>query len=135
MGGGDKPQQRAHARTCIVDIRESLGFPQIQWGQPLCWNYHVYHVHVCVCMCMCTCVGDTPQPPPPFPPSPPTPRATGSPKHQNSISLELIEIIQFCLKLPLNIPELYSYSSPRTPPTHLPHPQSQGNPNRKNYIS
>ena len=30
---------------------------------------------------------------------PPTPRATGSPKHQNSISLELIEIIRFCLKI------------------------------------
>ena len=43
------------------------------------------HVHMC---------GGTPQPPPP-PSTHPHPRAAGSPKHQNSISLELIEIIRF----------------------------------------
>ena len=51
------------------------------------------HVHACVC-------GGTP-PMPPDAPSPtcPLPRAAGSPKHQNSISPELIEIIRFCLKI------------------------------------
>ena len=52
-------------------------------------------MHVCVHMC-----GGTP-PNHPLPPytHPPTPRATGSPNHQNSISLELIKIIQFYLKI------------------------------------
>ena len=55
------------------------------------------HVHACTCMCMC--VG-TPPHAPRFPPSTcPLPRAAGSPKHQNSISPELIEIIRFCLKI------------------------------------
>ena len=62
-------------------------------------------VHVCVCVCacmhmhMCMCL-DTPSMPSDTPP--PTcslHRATGSPKHQNSICLELIKIIQFCLKI------------------------------------
>ena len=70
------------------------------------------HVHVCVhvCMCMCTCVGATPNHPHPhYPPTqiappsstygPPTPRAAGSWKHQNWITLELIRIIRFCLKI------------------------------------
>ena len=54
----------------------------------------------CVHACMCTCVCGAPpkQPPPPYT-HPPIPRAAGSPKHQNSISFELIEIIRFCLKI------------------------------------
>ena len=53
------------------------------------------HMHVCVC-------GDTPHPQVPLrhpPPTCPLPRAAGSQKHQNSISLELIEIFRFCLKI------------------------------------
>ena len=89
-----------HARACAYDIiGNSLGFPQ--WGQPFAWNYHVYHTCVCMhaCGCMCTCVWGTPNHP--LSPSnhPPPPRVTGSPKHQNSITLELIEIIRFCLKI------------------------------------
>ena len=34
-----------------------------------------------------------------LPPTCPLPKAAGSPKHQNSISPELIEIFQFCLKI------------------------------------
>ena len=61
-------------------------------------------IHVCVCMCVCVCmhVGTPPMPPDALrhPPSTcPLPSATGSPKHQNSISPELIEIFQFCLKI------------------------------------
>ena len=55
------------------------------------------HVHTCVCVCMC--VETTPHAPDAPPPTCPLPRATGSPKHQNSISPELIEIIRFCLKI------------------------------------
>ena len=63
---------------------------------------NILHVCVCVCACMYMHVhmcGDTPIPPDPPPPTCPRPGATGSPKHQNSITLELIEIIQFCLKI------------------------------------
>ena len=99
-----------HVRTRTYDIiGNSQGYPQ--WGRPFAWNYHVYHacmwVHVCAYVRVRVHVcGGTPQPPPPPYTHPPTPRAAGSPKHQNSISLELIKIIQFCLKifLPLNIP-------------------------------
>ena len=59
-------------------------------------------VHVRVCACVCMCVGTPPCPQiPPDTPSPtcPLPRAAGSPKHQISITLELIKIIRFCLKI------------------------------------
>ena len=75
-----------HTRTYDI-IGNSQGYPQ--WGQPFAWNYHVYHACMCMRVHMC---GGIPQPPP-------TPRAAGSPKHQNSISLELIKIIRFCLKI------------------------------------
>ena len=57
-------------------------------------NFYTYVcVHVHACTCMFTCVG-IPHHAPRCPhPSAPSPRATGSPKHQNSINLELIEII------------------------------------------
>ena len=93
----------AHACTCVYDIiGNSQGFPQ--WGQPFAWNYHVYHTHVCMHVCACMhvhvhmCGGHPPTTPTPIHPTP-TPRAIGSPKHQNSVSLELIEIIRFCLKI------------------------------------
>ena len=60
------------------------------------------HVHVCMCMhaCVCTCVwGAPPNQPPPPSTHPPPARAAGSRKHQNLITLELIEIIRFCLKI------------------------------------
>ena len=55
------------------------------------------HVHACVCVCMC--VGTPPMPPHAPTPTCPLARAAGSPKHQNSISPELIKIIRFCLKI------------------------------------
>ena len=93
-----------HTHTCMYDIiGNSQGF--LQWGQPFRWNYHVYHacmcvsVHMCMCVCVHMCMGHPSSTPNPIHPSPSTPRGTGSPKHQNSISLELIEIIRFCLKI------------------------------------
>ena len=50
------------------------------------------YMYKCVCACVCVC-GDTPHAPRYPPPTCPLPRAAGSPKHQNSISPELIEII------------------------------------------
>ena len=54
-------------------------------------------------MCVCVNVWGTPPIPPDAPDTPPPtcplPRAAGSPKQQNSISPELIEIIRFCLKI------------------------------------
>ena len=74
------------------------------------------HVHVHVC-------GDTrPCPQMPPPPTCPLPRATGSPKHQNSISPELIEIIRFCLKI------LYLWTladHPGHPPPTWPTPRAE----------
>ena len=61
------------------------------------YMYTCVYVRVCVCACMCVCVGTPPMPDIP-PPTFPLPRAAGGPKQQNSISPELIEIIQFCLK-------------------------------------
>ena len=63
------------------------------------YMYKCACVHVGACTCMCVCVGIPPMSPDAPPPTCPLPRAAGSPKHQNSISPELIEIIQFCLKI------------------------------------
>ena len=62
------------------------------------YMYTCAYMHVCVCVHVgTTChVLRCPQTPPP---TCSLPRATGSPKHQNSISLELIKIIRFCLKI------------------------------------
>ena len=61
---------------------------------------HLQFLYMCVCACVCMHVGTPPHAPryPQTPPSP-LPRAAGSPKHQISITLELIEIIRFCLKI------------------------------------
>ena len=70
---------------------------------------HLQFLYMCVCVCVHVCVHVLGVPPPPTLPSthpptlpsthPPPPRAAGSSKQQNSMSLELIEIIQFCLKI------------------------------------
>ena len=57
--------------------------------------------YTCICMCLhaCACMWWHPHALRHSPPICPLPRAAGSPKHQNSISLELIEIFRFCLKI------------------------------------
>ena len=87
------------------------------------------HVYMCVCVCACmhvhVCVGGTPPDAPrcPWhpPPTCPLPRAAGSPKQQNSISPELIEIIQFCLKILYLWTFLNSYRLQLITP-NIPHP-------------
>ena len=65
----------------------------------ICNFYTCIHVRACACMLVhvetppCLRCHQT------SPPTCPLPRVTGSPKHQNSISPELIEIIRFCLKI------------------------------------
>ena len=84
---------------------------------------------MCVCACACMRVhvrvwGDTPHAPrcPWHPPSTcPLPRAAGSPKQQNSISPELIEIIRFCLKIFYLWTFLNSYRLELITP-NIPHP-------------
>ena len=88
-------------------------------------------LRVCACMDMHMHVWShppTPQMPPDIPPPTcPLPRAAGSRKHQNSITLELINIFRFCLKILYLCTFLNSYRLQLitlNTPTHLPHPQS-----------
>ena len=91
----------AHAHTCMrgkhdnsmqmaapLDLGKSQGFPMMSY------------MRVCACTCVCMCVrGDPVTTPHPHPPTP-HPPGWGTPGiSQNSITLELIEIFQFCLKI------------------------------------
>ena len=94
-----------HACTCMLNMLIMLNMDASMLAA-ICNFYTCIHVrmHVCACVRMHVhvCGGTPPMPPDAPDTSPPTcplPRATGSPKHQNSISLELIEIIRFCLKI------------------------------------
>ena len=92
---------RRHARTCMLNMLNMLNM-DASMSAAICNFYTCINVRVCMCMHVhaCACVwGHPPMPPDAPPPTCPLPRATGSPKHQNSISPELIEIIRFCLKI------------------------------------
>ena len=87
-----------HARTCMLNMLNMDASMLVA----ICNFYTCINVHVCVCMHahVCACVwGYPPCPQMPPPPTCPLPRAAWRPKHQNSISPELIEIIRFCLKI------------------------------------
>ena len=91
-----------HACTCMLNMLNMLNMD----ASMLAAICNSIHVCVCVCMCVraCTCMhGNTPDapqiPPDTPPPTCPLPRAAGNSKHQISITLELIEIIRFCLKI------------------------------------
>ena len=95
----------AHPCTCM-NVRMHMHVKHAKHGclhvgshLQFLYMYKCVCVHVRACACMCMCVGTPPMPPDAPPPTCPLPRAAGSPKHQNSISPELIEIIQFCLKI------------------------------------
>ena len=63
---------------------------------------HLQFLYMCMHVHLCACVWGHPDAPRclQIPPATcPLPRAAGSPKHQNLISLELIKIFQFCLKI------------------------------------
>ena len=103
-GGGERVHPthvHMHMHACTYDIiGNSQDFPKSNGGGHL-HELIMFTTCACayMCVCACACVGGTPQPHliPIHPP--PTPRAAGSPKHQNSITLELIKIIRFCLKI------------------------------------
>ena len=86
-----------HTRTCMLNMLNMDAFMLVAFAIP--------YMCVCACACVRMCVhacGDTPMPPDTPrhpPPTCPLPRAAGSPKHQISITLELIKIIRFCLKI------------------------------------
>ena len=108
----------AHAHTCMLNMLNM----DASMSAAIC-NFYTC-INVCVHVCTCACVWGHP-PCPQMPPSTcPLPRAAGSPKHQNSISPELIEIIQsvwrFFTSEHSSTHIDYSWS-PWTPPTHLPH--------------
>ena len=94
-------QAHMHAHTCMLSMLNMLNM-DASMLVAICNS-----IHVCVCMCMhahvCACMWGHPPcpqiPPDTPPPTCPLPRAAGSPKHQISITLELIEIIRFCLKI------------------------------------
>ena len=89
-----------HSHTCTHTHTYMLNMINMDASMlaAICNFYTCIHVHACVCMCV-----GTPHMPPPAPrhpqPTCPLPRAARSPKHQISITLELIKIIQFCLKI------------------------------------
>ena len=104
----------ARTRMHVWHHREFPGIPPM--GAAICMKLSCLPcmcVRACACMHARACAhvwGHPPTTPHPHPPTfpstppppsthPPTPRAAGSPKHQNSISPELIEIIRFCLKI------------------------------------
>ena len=104
MGCGERvhpTHMHMHAHACM---RMHTHARMTSWGIPRYSPNGGSHLHeiimftMCVCVCVHMC-GGHPQSPPPPSTHPPIPRAAGSPKHQNSISLELIEIIRFCLKI------------------------------------
>ena len=101
VGDGERvPPTHMH----IWHDREFPGIPRM--GVAICMKLSCLpcmHVHGCVCMYAHACTTPSPSTHPPTTPTlsthPPPPRPAGSPNHQNSITLELIEIIRFCLKI------------------------------------
>ena len=97
----------AHACTCMhMHVKHANhakhGCLHVSGHLQFLYMYTCVYVRVPVCVCMCMSGGPLPMPPnaPDIPPPTcPLLRAAGSPKHQNSISPELIKIIRFCLKI------------------------------------
>ena len=93
----------AHTHTCTCML--NMINMDASMSVAICNFYTCIHVHVCVCMHAraCVCMWGHPPMPPDAPrhppPTCPLSKAAGSPKHLISITLELIKIIQFCLKI------------------------------------
>ena len=85
----------AHTHTCMLNMLNM----DASMSVAICNFYTCTPVSACAYMCVCACMWGHPHAPRHPPPTCPLPRATGIPKHQNSISPELIEIILFCLKI------------------------------------
>ena len=95
---------RVHSYACMHMHVVNMINMDASMGAAVCNFYTCIHicvrVHSCACMHMDVHMcGDIPMLPDIPPSTCPLPRAAGSPKHQNSISLRLIEIFQFSLKI------------------------------------
>ena len=85
-----------HTHTCMLNMLNMLNM-DASMSAAICNFYMCINVRVYMCMhaCACAYVWRHPHAPRCPPPTCSLPRAAGSPKHQNSISPELIEIIRF----------------------------------------
>ena len=104
--GGYPPHMHMHAHACTRTYTHVYMYRNCKW--PLTWRHPCLAelaclTCMCMCVCMCVCMGHPPTyPPPPPPPSthPPTPPGGRTPRiSKNSITLELIKIFQFRLKI------------------------------------
>ena len=95
--------------SSVIEFLLIQGVPLGGWGGWIgmgcvwvcVWVFHACmhidaHTYMCMHVHMC---GDIPHAPRHPSPTCPLPRVAVSTKHQNSISLELIKIFQFCLKI------------------------------------
>ena len=101
-GGVPCTHTHAHART-HMHVKHANhakhGCPHVGGHLQFLYMYTCVYVRVRACVRVRGTPPHAPRCPWHPPPTCPLPRAVGSPKHQNSISLELIEIIRFCLKI------------------------------------
>ena len=102
---GGVPCMHAHTHMCMHTCTH-MHVKHAKYAKHGCLHaggHLQFYTCVCVCVCACACMWGHPPcpqiPPDTPPPTCPLPRAAGSPKHQISITLELIEIIRFCLKI------------------------------------
>ena len=119
-----------HVRACVYDI---TGNSQVL----TLWCSHLHEIimfmtHACACShlhaCMCTCAWGLP--PPTHTPINPPPKGHNTQNSEISIHLELIKIIQFCLK---NL-YLWTYDHPWYPHPPTPPPWSHRSRNLKNSV-
>ena len=88
-----------HAHACMVNMIISCKWPP-PLGESMGIPYDVIHTCMCVHARACVCVWGHPLTTPhPHPPTPPTPKGGTPGISQNLITLELIKIFQFCLKI------------------------------------
>ena len=98
-------RMHTHAHACVVNMIISCKWPP-PLGESMGIPYDVICMcaHACMCMCVHMCGGHpltNPHPiyPPPPPSTHPAPPRGDPGISQNSVTLELIEIFQFCLKI------------------------------------
>ena len=94
-----------HIHTCIHvwKLQMAADMEASMFSMISMFNIHVcVCVHACACVCVCVCMGHSPTHPYPLPPPcthPPPPRGWTPRISKNSITLELIKIFQFRLKI------------------------------------
>ena len=107
--GGCPPHMHTHMHTRTHTYTHVYMYRNCKWPptwRHLCLAWLACLTCMCVyaCMCVCVCVHGTPPPTHPYPPPPHAPichppRGWTPRISKNSITLELIKIFQFCLKI------------------------------------